>query len=169
MAFRHYKKYDFYLNGDIRSRLSPNKPGSKIIKQHIRRGVNHAFLWIDKEKVLVVVHEIMAKLFLPNYYGLTCVHHKDGNLKNNYLYNLRFCKEEDEDYRKTLPVRSTNSSGVEGVNFVRGINRWVARIKINGRVCQRSYESKEQAIIYRRNLQLFSASDEPSKPYKPIK
>lgn len=37
------------------------------------------------------MHTLVAKAFLPNFYNKPHVNHKDGNRRNNRLYNLEWC------------------------------------------------------------------------------
>ena len=61
----------------------------------------------NKKQKLFSVHRLLALTFLPNYYNLPQVDHKDRNKHNNSIYNLRWVTQEEnmcnrDDYRTDI-------------------------------------------------------------------
>lgn len=61
---------------------------------------------------------------------------KDIANKGNKIYspeNCRFVTRRQNTDATVQPVRSTNSSGINGVSFFKALGKWRARIKIDGK------------------------------------
>jgi hypothetical protein len=83
-----------------------------------------------------------------------CVDHINGDKLDNRISNLRNCtfKQNSANTKKS----SRNTSGYKGVFWRKGKNRFVARIKIDGKTkCLGSFEKAEDA--YRVYVEAFSA------------
>jgi hypothetical protein len=57
------------------------------------------------------------------------VDHKDGNKQNNRIENLRAATSSQNSFNK--PKKSTNTSGVKGVNWDKGSSQWIARCEVD--------------------------------------
>jgi hypothetical protein len=79
MSFRIYR------DGKLLSTKSP-KDGYKCV----------SLCSSDKNKC-ILVHRLVALTFLPNYYNLPTVDHKDRNRQNNSIYNLRWFSHHDQN------------------------------------------------------------------------
>jgi len=77
------------------------------------------------------VHRLVALAFIPNPEGKNCVDHKDNNIINNKLENLRFATIQENLYNAKLS--KNNSTGTKGVTFSKQHKKWHARIMINGK------------------------------------
>ena len=82
--------YEVSNYGQIRSIKRLEKCGNKtrirkdrILKQSLRRGYLFVSLCKNGEKENVVIHRIVALLFIPNPNNMTEVDHIDGNKINN--------------------------------------------------------------------------------------
>jgi hypothetical protein len=51
----------------------------KVVLMRERKGKNYK------------VHQLVAMVFTPNYYGLPCINHIDGHKQNNVPENLEWC------------------------------------------------------------------------------
>ena len=79
----------------------------RILKPSISRGYRLVVLCKNNKTFSFSVHRLLALTFLPNYYGLPQVDHKDRNRQNNSIYNLRWVTQEDnmcnrDDYRTDI-------------------------------------------------------------------
>ena len=55
---------------------------------------------------------MIAKIFLPNYYGKKIVNHKDGNKTNCKLYNLEWCtSSENSQHAHDILLNKTAKKG----------------------------------------------------------
>ena len=59
------------------------------------------------------------------------VDHIDGNPSNNCLNNLRICTSQQNKFNTKRPV--TNSSGVKGVHFDNGTQKFRVRMRVDGK------------------------------------
>ena len=83
------------------------------------------------------------------------IDHIDRDKLNNKIENLRevsaICN------RRNIGVFKNNTSGIPGVLFLNGRNKWCARIKVNGRsIHLGNFNSKDDAVLarYRKELEL---------------
>ena len=81
---RNGKKFISHLKGRIK------KQDGRINKRYICH-----YLWKNGEQDWFLVHQLVAKAFIPNPNGYTVVHHKDNNPENNYVENLEWISDED--------------------------------------------------------------------------
>lgn len=74
--------------------------------------------------------------------------HIDGNKTNNKISNLREATPNENQYNQKLARH--NTSGVKGVSWNKGTNKWQAHIQINGKKKNLGYytciEEAEQAV-----------------------
>lgn len=81
-----------------RGQLSGKRNKGKYINAKLLRqtkqdnGYFYVGLWQDSKRKTFTVSRLVAIAFLPNPEGFKYVRHKDGNKKNNWLYNLEWCK-----------------------------------------------------------------------------
>ena len=81
------------------------------------------------------------------------IDHINGNPRDNRRCNLRVC--EQGDNAKNIRVKSNNTSGVTGVNWVSREEMWRAYIKHNGKFCSLGYyANKEDAIKARKEAEV---------------
>ena len=97
------------------------------------------------------VHRLVAEHFLPKFSDYTCVDHRNGDRKDNRVYNLRWCNQRLNLMNSA--IHSNNTSGVKGVSFNNRIKKWVAFISIEaGKLHSKTFETKEEAIQYRQDM-----------------
>jgi hypothetical protein len=139
-----YFGYRVFDNGTIIGKRL-GKPMKTIVNRY---GYLMVMLMINGKRTNKRVHRLLAEAFLPNYYGLPTVDHKDINKLNNSLYNLKW-----ESYRGQTINRGmmcNNTSGTKGVRFDKRSNTWEASIyKLCGKRTRKSFKTKEDAILQR--------------------
>lgn len=67
-----------------------------------------------------LLHRLIAKTFLPNPNNLPAVNHKDGNKQNNYIENLEWCTDSENQmhtsinglFKKTKKVKCVETGAV---------------------------------------------------------
>jgi hypothetical protein len=78
--------------------------------------------------------------YLPKF-----IDHKDGDILNNKIENLRECTLNQNQWN--MKLKPSNTSGTKGVSWDKSRNKWIAAIKVNGkRVFSKRFKRKEDAI-----------------------
>ncbi len=79
------------------------------------------------------------------------VDHIDGDGLNNTRANLRLCSSSQN--KMNIGRRTDNKAGFKGVSWHNVMNKWRARIKINGKEIRLGYFNTpvEAAEVYRHN------------------
>lgn len=85
-----YKNYVITKEGSIISK----KTGRQLYVHVNKKGYNFVRLKWDGQGKTMLVHRIIAQLFIPNPDELQEVNHKDGNKSNNNHWNLEWCTRE---------------------------------------------------------------------------
>ncbi len=90
--------------GRIKS-LSRIQSTRKIISEEIimvgyikPNGYKTFTLHKDKKKTTFLIHQIVAKAFIPNPDNRTQINHKDGNPLNNNIDNLEWCTQSENNF-----------------------------------------------------------------------
>lgn len=92
-------RYEVSSIGRIKSlsRKSWNGHGIMILRERIlapginSRGYETVNLYINGKRNNVLVHQIVAKTFIPNPEGKPCIDHINTNRRDNHIKNLRWC------------------------------------------------------------------------------
>ena len=149
MNFKSYYDYDVYEDGRIWS----NKRNI-FLSQSLRNTYMRVTLHINKKEITCNVHRLMGEVFLPNFNNLPQIDHKDRNRLNNSLFNLKWENRSNQIHNQQLS--SKNTSGVKGVSYCKHSDRWRGRMMLNGVRKQEYFDTKEKAILYRRELEVES-------------
>ena len=90
------------------------------------------------------VHRLVGNAFLDNPDNKPMIDHIDNNTANNNVKNLRWCSQKDNLYNQGK--RINNTTGFKGVSFHKHINKYIASIRINGKIKHLGYyETAEEA------------------------
>lgn len=122
---QEYLNYLFeYRDGNIYRRHSkyPRRIGGKV------GSLSNRYYKTVIDGTNMLVHRIIFKMFhghLPEF-----LDHKDGNPLNNRIENLRPATREQN--AQNIGVKSSNSSGVKGVQFCKRTQKWHALIFYGG-------------------------------------
>lgn len=99
---------------------------------------------VDGVRKKTLVHR---RVFLEHYgYLPDIVDHINGNKLDNRPINLRPASYSENACNSKL--NSKNTSGVKGIAWIEGRNRWRASITKDGKCCSKSFVIKEHAIIW---------------------
>jgi hypothetical protein len=99
-------------------------------------------------KFQYLVHRLVCDTFIPNPENKPCVDHIDRVRTNNNVDNLRWAT-----HRENCFNRSTkNKSGYTGVHCIPN-GKWKASLSINGKTYSGTFETIEEAIKYRTELE----------------
>lgn len=111
-----------------------NKKKWRVKKPQDNRTVySMASIYIgDSRCKSVYMHrEIMAKHFGAKSLDGMTIDHIDGNGLNNQKTNLRICTQSDNN--KNSKARSHCVSGFKGVTLLKGKQKYIARIRVDGK------------------------------------
>lgn len=64
---------------------------NRILKGRSMKGYRRVVLMKDGKTIDALVHRLIAQTFIPNPENKPEVNHKDGNKKNNSVFNLEWC------------------------------------------------------------------------------
>lgn len=81
-------------------------------------------------------------------HGDKVIDHIDGNKTNNRKENLRELSLQENALHKHI-LNGRNKSGYHGVSWCKHYEKWVAKITYKGKIKQRYFYSKEEAIAMR--------------------
>jgi len=110
-----------------------------------RYGYKKVDLRKDKTRYTCRIHRLIAMAFIPNPEGKPFVDHINNNTLDNRTENLRWATPTQNNFNSK--ISKNNTSGVKGVSYHKRDNKWIARIKINGKQTHLgSFENKEEAI-----------------------
>jgi hypothetical protein len=116
-----YKGYKIFKNGTIL-----NKDGSLKKLGENSNGYLVADLYENGKRERVLVHRLIAKLFIPNTKNRPVVNHIDGNKHNNHYKNLQWTTHSENNkhaYRAGLkkPIKNPKFNAKLSVDDVRKI------------------------------------------------
>jgi len=79
----------------VKNHSKMQKLNEKIKKNSIKKnGYASTILWKENKYCNVLIHRLVAEMFIPNPNNLPQVNHKDGNKQNNNVENLEWCSSE---------------------------------------------------------------------------
>jgi hypothetical protein len=146
-----FEVYSVSDHGNVRN----DKTGRILKGTENRDGYLCVCLRNNKQKHHKLIHRLTAETFLLNPKNKNCVDHIDNNRQNNHLKNLRYATVQENSQNAKLSKK--NTSGAKGVYWHKGMNRWTARICINGKIINLgAFINKDDAI----NIRIQRAKDE---------
>jgi hypothetical protein len=151
-----WRAVDGYLNYEISThgRVRNNKTG-RILKPQLGGSINneyyHVRLFNDFNKKIFKIHRLVCETFNENINNYNCVDHIDRNRFNNFYQNLRWTTLEFN--QKNCKIRKDNISGIKGIGFNKKCNKWGARWCEDGKRKSKYFETKDDAINYRKEME----------------
>jgi hypothetical protein len=80
------------LDRKVQYRDEVRKKSGRVLKENtINGGYKQVTLQKDGKRKSVLVHRLVAEMFIENFSGLPQVNHKDGDKTNNSVENLEWC------------------------------------------------------------------------------
>ena len=150
MEIPNWENYTIDFNGNVYS-----KKKKKILKQQIHiSGTGSTYYRISfrrngKSKSFLT-HRLMAMTYLPNFYGLPEIDHKDRNSLNNNLFNLRWVSRSEN----AINVRMRPNKKVPYRHIVEDKFCWRVRITRNrvsliSKRFSKNFYSLEEVVKFR--------------------
>ena len=146
--------YEISSNGQVR-----NSRTGRILAQRLGGTAKYRFvsLWKGNKEKHMLVHRLVAMVFVPNPEGKPQVNHKDRNKENNTVANLEWVTV-SENHKHAFangrkPIMSQlgekqagAASKFRNVVFDRTRNRWKASVKRGGKmIFQKRFDTEEEA------------------------
>jgi len=146
--YKDYENYHIHENGDIFSLnigniLKPRDAGKRY---------KMITLCNNQNRQQIYVHRLIGLLFLPNPENKPEIDHINRNRSDNRVENLRWATKSEQQHNQG--ISKDNTSGVKGVGYCKTHKKWVARLMVNTKDHKKRFESKEEAIAYRRELEI---------------
>ena len=107
------------------------------------RGYLRVGLQKNYKRNLRLIHVLLANALIENPHNKPFVDHIDGNRQNNCLENLRFATH-SENSRNSLKTNLARSSIYKGVYLNKPAKKWMAYIRIIGRLKNLGYYTSER-------------------------
>lgn len=89
----------------------------------------NGYIRVKINKICYLAHRIV--FMMHHGYIPKSLDHKDGNKLNNSIENLRPATDSENNCNRK--IHKNNKSGVKGVNWHKGNNKWCAVCSINGK------------------------------------
>jgi len=119
--------YEIYDDGQVYSKYS-----NRFLKPWINKGYYQVTLCKDGKQIKHKIHRLIAIHFIPNPYNKREVDHIDKNKLNNSISNLQWATHQENLCNQS--IRSTKKKAkYVGVDWKETRNKWIARVKINGK------------------------------------
>lgn len=120
----------------------------------------NCYLQVKIDDIYQRVHRLVATAFISNPLNHRMVDHIDRDPNNNNVNNLRWCNHPQNQNNKGM--YKNNKSGHTGVSYDWIHQKWKAQINVDKKPYIRYFETKEEAIRYRKQL------DKKKKKFDPI-
>ena len=101
----------------------------------------------NNKRTHISVHRLLALTFLPNYYGLPQVDHKDRNRQNNSIYNLRWVSLSEQNINKSnyrTDILETDPKERNKINKKDNAKRIKNSKKYYCNTCNKSFQSNTE-------------------------
>ena len=140
-----YENYSISNLGNVRNNTTNTIIVYNKTHKYIRVGLSN-----DKKSTKFYLHRLLASAFIPNPDQKECVDHRDNDVNNNTVSNLRWATKQENAHN--MSMMKTNTSGIKGVSWDKKTKKWRARIYIDGKEYGLGYyDNIDDAKIARQN------------------
>ena len=127
------------------------KNGKEIIlnQSTYKSGYKYLNLSCNGYKQKHKVHRLVALTFLPNYYNLPTVDHKDRNRQNNSIYNLRWFSHHDQNTNTSFyrtDILETDTKERSKIRCKEAQQRAVEAKKFYCNTCNKAFQSNRDLV-----------------------
>ena len=123
-----YSNYFISNFGNIK-----NSKTNRIMKPYNHpQGYKRIIIYENGNIKKIYIHRLVAIAFLENPDNKKVIDHIDNNPANNNVKNLRWATQKDNSCNRGK--QKSNTSGFKGVSFNKPLNKYQARININGKL-----------------------------------
>ena len=135
-----FPNYLIYEDGRVWSKIGKGR-WLKVCKYS--NGYLQVLLPNGKKKKHLLIHRLLAIHFISNPHNKPCVDHKDGDITNNKLLNLRWV---------TKRQNSLNRVNAIGVTYIEKckLNHWRASWYEKGKRKSKSFPTEDEALKHRK-------------------
>ena len=127
------------------------KRGIEMKLSKHKQGYSCVVLSKNNHQTLLLIHRVLAELFIPNPENKQYVDHKNQDKSDNSLSNLRWVTKRENAIN--IRLRSNNTSEVTGVNYDKNSKMWRGYFRLNGKHISQYFNTKKDAISYRLEMQ----------------
>ena len=145
----------FWLNRDTGDLMNRSRRNSRAPANAIAGSLDtsHGCRRIQINKVKYHAHRLVW-LYHHGVWPDKDIDHIDGNPLNNRIENLRVVTNQENS--KNQKLRCTNTSGVMGAYFHKRDQKWIAQIKVDGKLIFLGYFGTfEEAVAARKSAESF--------------
>lgn len=155
--------YEVSSLGNVRSKercvLYPYGGYHKRKAKDLSKSISHnnyykVILHKDGKKNTCLVHQLVAKAFIPNPNNHVTINHKDECGFNNCVENLEWCTQKYNVNYGTRTERMKKTKGTETYQYDKDMN-WVATYSSTAEAAQRNNYTQSQVSIACRNGHLY--------------
>jgi len=127
-----------------------NKNTGKILKPTEGKTDKYYYISLckDGKQKNTKIHRLVATYFVENLENKPYVDHIDNNKLNNLFTNLRWATHQEN--KRNIVKYKNNTTGVKGVIYDKIYNKWMARIRVSGKLIHiGSFNTIEEATTAR--------------------
>ena len=155
MQYLDYEDYLIYDTGDVFSLKS-----YRFLKQYIDdRGYQQINLRKNNKGKTIRIHRLVSTCFLKNPNNLPMVEHIDADKLNNDVSNLKWSTYGKNKCNLNDKLMKNNTSGYRGVRYDKQTRKWIAQLTKKGKNYSKVFNTIEEAIAYRQQLEIKYFSD----------
>jgi len=149
MEIRDYPDYLIYDDGRVWSKPRKDSIGRRVKGRFLKHNKNHdgyhqVQLYRDGKRKHLLVSRLVAEHYIPNPEDKPQVDHKNRDIDNNNVSNLRWATGHENAENKGM--NKTNTSGHKGICYDNTHNRWKFLYRKRGYNVQKYFKTKTEAL-----------------------